>query len=217
MDFGAVYALVVDFTKILFITLVCISNSWSVQHVDAKAAFLNGDIDRNVFVYHLYNLPYKSRRGTIYKHHKALYGLHQAPLQWLLKLTEYLIQRAKFQLICSYIAVFIRQTDGSSVFILAYVDDLLFFGITLELLHAAIADFLKTFWWGRWTPLMVPQSTSQDQCWLYLAFLIILHSTSPQRVWTIKHENFFYFNNCKFSWRGNISWTRSCTWWIESS
>lgn len=52
MDFGAVYAPVVDSTDTFLTTLFCLSNSWSVHHVDVKAAFLNGDIDRDVFVYH---------------------------------------------------------------------------------------------------------------------------------------------------------------------
>ena len=61
---------------------------WTTRQVDVKAAFLNGDIDRTVFVAHPTNLPPDMKQNTYYKLEKALYGLHQAPLQWFQKLRD---------------------------------------------------------------------------------------------------------------------------------
>lgn len=145
MDFGAVYAPVFDFTVTLLTTLVCLCNNWKVQHVRLKAAFLNGDIARDCFVYHPYNLSFVSQWGNVYKRHKALYGLRQVPLQWFKKLTDYLVQRAKYQQLRSDRAVLIKRIDGAPVIILACVDYLLFFGNTSAVLNTAIADFLTYF------------------------------------------------------------------------
>lgn len=65
MNFEAVYAPVVDFTITLSTTLVCLSNNWKFQRVDVKATFSIGDIDRDVFVYHTYNLSLESGRDTV--------------------------------------------------------------------------------------------------------------------------------------------------------
>lgn len=141
-DFGAVHARVFDLAKALLTELVRLSNRWGVQHVDVKIAFLNCNIDRYLFVYHPYNLPYESKRDTVYEPYKALYGLRQVSVQWLLKLTEYSFHEGKFQERRSKNALCIRNVGGDSGIISACVNDLLFFGNTAESLLAAIAKFL---------------------------------------------------------------------------
>lgn len=45
-DFDTVYAPIVGFSFTLLKLFLCLSDCRKVQHVDVKAAFLNGDIDR---------------------------------------------------------------------------------------------------------------------------------------------------------------------------
>lgn len=60
-------------------------------------------------------------------------------------MTYYLVQQAKFQELRADNVVFIRKSGGASVIILAYVDNLLFFGNTAAALDTAIAYFLTNF------------------------------------------------------------------------
>lgn len=79
-DYDSVYAPVVDFALTLLTLCLCLPNGWDARHVDVKAAFLNGDVDRNTYVRHPYNLPKEMTRNDIYKPLNALYGLRQATL-----------------------------------------------------------------------------------------------------------------------------------------
>ena len=47
-----------------------------------RAAFLNNDMDRKVYVTHPVNLPKGMRQSDLYMIRKALYGLHQSPVLW---------------------------------------------------------------------------------------------------------------------------------------
>lgn len=40
--------------------------------MDVKEAFLSGDIDKEVYVYHFYNLPDEGDKGTVYHFQNAL-------------------------------------------------------------------------------------------------------------------------------------------------
>ena len=61
-------------------------------HIDIKIAFLNGDIDREVYVTHPMNLPRDMRSNAVYQLSKSLYGLHQSSLQWFTKLKNTLME-----------------------------------------------------------------------------------------------------------------------------
>lgn len=85
-DYDTVYAPVVSFILCILTLILAFSFGWLCKHVDVTAAFLNGDIDRELFIEFPYNIPNCSLTGTIYKLHKALYGLKQALLLWYRKL-----------------------------------------------------------------------------------------------------------------------------------
>ena len=81
LDFDCVYAPVVDTTLVSVELAMAMQRGWATRQVDVKAALLNGDINREVFVSHPTNLP-DMMQNNYYKLRKALYGLHRAPLQW---------------------------------------------------------------------------------------------------------------------------------------
>jgi hypothetical protein len=60
--------------------------SWSVHHMDAKSAFLNDDLGDEVYVSQPLGFIIKGQEQKVYKLHKVLYGLRQAPRTWNSKL-----------------------------------------------------------------------------------------------------------------------------------
>lgn len=125
--------------------MFCVSDEWKIQHINVKAAFLNEDIDRDVFVYHAYNFLAEERRGTVCKQQKAFYGLRQAPLQWFKKLSDYLIKEANFYLLSSYNSVFMKHGDGATILILANGDDFLYLRSKFTVFDASAWEFLDFF------------------------------------------------------------------------
>ena len=52
---------------------------WEVHHMDAKSAFLNGDLKEEVYVEQPAGFISKGNEHKVFKLKKAFYGLHQAP------------------------------------------------------------------------------------------------------------------------------------------
>lgn len=145
-DFEGVYSPVIDFTLVLILLAATVQFKWIMQQVDVKAAFLNGNIDRETYVSHPGNLPPDMTKSVYYKLNKSLYGLHQSPLCWFAKLREVLTRDMKFEQLNSSGAAFIRKRGTKEqIIVLVYVDDLIFVGRYKRELDLAITKFLNTF------------------------------------------------------------------------
>lgn len=148
-DYGEVYAPVINYPVIMLMLAVVLERNWVAAHVDVKTAFLNGDIDYEVFVSHPFNLPSHLKQRKFYKLSRSLYGLKQAPLQWFLKLRESLINKLGYSQLKSDGAVFqksyVRKGIEIRVIILCYVDDMIFISNSSNGLDTATSTFLEEF------------------------------------------------------------------------
>lgn len=50
-----------DFTITRTVVALVLQNKWLIKHIDVRTAFLNGDIDREIYVRHPCNLSSESR------------------------------------------------------------------------------------------------------------------------------------------------------------
>ena len=120
IDFNETFATVVKPMTYKAIFTVCALYGWDIEQMDVKTAFLESDLDEEVYV----ELPAGfEQEGMVCRLNKALYGLKQAPRAWFKTLTDFLIS-------IGFIALpedpSVYKHDG--VFIAIYVDDLLIFG-----------------------------------------------------------------------------------------
>ena len=74
-------------------SLVAIAShhGWKVHQLDVKIAFLNGDLQEEVYVSQPSDFIMHGQEKKACKLHKALYGLKQAPRAWYEKIHTYLI------------------------------------------------------------------------------------------------------------------------------
>ena len=148
-DVEGVYAPVVDYSIALLTLAIAKQLNWKTSHLDVKTAFLNGDIDRETYVSHPYNLPSHLKSGNYYKLDKALYGLRQAPLRWFVKLRDTLTKELGYKQLKSDGSVFYKKFrcrgEASEAILLCYVDDLIFVSSTSESLEEICSSFLKVF------------------------------------------------------------------------
>ncbi|KAL8102527.1 hypothetical protein AgCh_027143 [Apium graveolens] len=63
-------------------------NGWMVHYLDIKSAFLNGDLEEDVYVSRPEGFEKSGQEHLVYKLSKVLYGLCQAPKAWYLKLRK---------------------------------------------------------------------------------------------------------------------------------
>lgn len=144
-DFDTVYSPVVSFTTVLIILALAEQYNWETVQVDLTLAFLNGDIDRLIYVAHPFNAPESLKRKVYYKLQASLYGLKQAPLQWFLKLKRTLIESLGYTQLKSDGAVFIKGRTSSFVIILVYIDDMIFTGPSKQSIEFAASEVLSLF------------------------------------------------------------------------
>lgn len=92
--------------------------------MDVKSAFLNGEIEEEVYVSQPPGFEVKGGEHKVLKLHKALYGLKQAPRAWNAKLDRTLVA-LDFQKCPTEHAMYKRRGNGSNLLVGVYVDDLI--------------------------------------------------------------------------------------------
>ena len=58
--------------------------------MDVKSAFLNGELEKEVYIEQLDGFPLIGDKDMVCRLRKALYGLKQAPRAWCARLDKYL-------------------------------------------------------------------------------------------------------------------------------
>ena len=76
--------------------------------MDVKSAFLNGDLQEEVYMTQPPGFEVEGQEHKVYKLIKALYGLKQAPRAWYAKMDEYL-KKVGFQRSESDDTLYVRQ------------------------------------------------------------------------------------------------------------
>jgi len=76
---------------IRLIVALAIKHNWSMCQLDVKSAFLNGELEEEVYVSQPTSFEIKGKENYVYKLDKALYGLKQAPRDWNKKIDKFLI------------------------------------------------------------------------------------------------------------------------------
>lgn len=110
-------------TVILVVTLAC-KQYWSIFHLDVKLAFLNDPLYEVVYATQPLGFVIQEEVRKVYKVHKAIYGLKQAPKAWNKKIDSYLVELGFFK--CRYeFNFYIHVMSHDITIIFLYVDGLL--------------------------------------------------------------------------------------------
>jgi len=79
VDYEEVFAPVARLETVRLILALAASGKWEVHHMDVKSAFLNGELQEEVYVKQPPGFENPRYPGKVLKLQKALYGLKQAP------------------------------------------------------------------------------------------------------------------------------------------
>lgn len=86
------FALVVKLTSIRVLLAIVALQDLEVYQVDFKSAFLNGDLNKVIFVTQPNGQILTSEKELVCKLQKSLYGLKQSPRAWYQKLDNFLLE-----------------------------------------------------------------------------------------------------------------------------
>ena len=88
VDFEEVFEPVTRLDTVRLILALATQHEWEIHHLDIKSAFLNGDLQEEVYVAQPEGFVIKVEEHKMYKLSKALYVLRQAPRAWNIRLDK---------------------------------------------------------------------------------------------------------------------------------
>ena len=110
-------------TIISLVSIFC----WKLYQMDVKTAFLNGNIDQEVFIEQPEGFVLHSRESHVCGLRKALYGLKEAPKVWYERIDRFL-KDLGFQKSDVDSNIYLRVIKNQPLFLVLYVDDLFLTG-----------------------------------------------------------------------------------------
>lgn len=128
MDYGETFSPVAKAATVKLLLAVAAAKGWSLTQLDISNAFLNGDLEEEIYM----TLPpgYSPKQGesfppnAVCKLKKSLYGLKQASRQWFLKFSESLLQLG-FTTSSGDHTLFTKHAGNVYMAVLVYVDDII--------------------------------------------------------------------------------------------
>jgi len=90
LEFNETFAPVAKFTTIRCILAMMAANGWELHQMDVKTAFINGDLDEEVYMEQPDGYVDPMYPDKVCRLLQALYGLKQAPKVWNAKLDDFL-------------------------------------------------------------------------------------------------------------------------------
>nr|GEY87163.1 putative ribonuclease H-like domain-containing protein [Tanacetum cinerariifolium] len=96
-----------------------------VYQMDVKSAFLNGEIQEEVYVTQPKGFEDPKYPKRVYKVIKALYGLHQAPRAWYATLSSFLLKHGYRRGTIDQ-TLFLKKDSNDIILVQVYVDNIIF-------------------------------------------------------------------------------------------
>lgn len=129
-DYHETFSPVVKANTVRMVLVVAVSQQWRIRQVDVNNAFLNDKLLEEVYMRQPPRFKVCDSKGNLLvcKLNKSLYRLKQAPHAWFDTLKSFLADALEFQNYQAYSSLFFKKTSIGCVFLLVYVDDILFTG-----------------------------------------------------------------------------------------
>lgn len=121
-DFQETYASTLKWATLRAILAYAAIEDLEIESVDISSAFLNGEIDSEVFMRQPEGFPQGSPEQVL-RLKKSIYGLRQSPRLWHQKLNSVLLS-LRFKKIKSDASVWVFDRDGVRVIVPVFVDDM---------------------------------------------------------------------------------------------
>ena len=132
IDYNDTFAPVAKMDSIRLAVDIAASKQWEVHHMDVKCAFLNRDMNEDIYMHQLEVFVFNPYLMCRLK--KSLYGLKQATKAWYAKIDGFLLSLSFVR--CKYDPnVYLKLIHGYLMIIVLYVDDLLIREVKIKRLH----------------------------------------------------------------------------------
>ena len=97
---------------------------YELEQLDVKTAFLHGELEEDIYMDQPEDFVIPEKEHLVCKLKKSLYGLKQSPRQWYKRFDSFMLSHGFKQ--SNYDScVYLKIINGSVIYLLLYVDDML--------------------------------------------------------------------------------------------
>ena len=125
IDYTEVFSPVVKHTSIRVLLALVAKFDFELEQLDVKTAFLHGDLDETIYMAQPEGYYVEGKEDHVCRLKKSLYGLKQSPRQWYKRFDSFMIGSGYHRSSYDSCVYFRKGSDGSFVYLLLYVDDML--------------------------------------------------------------------------------------------
>jgi hypothetical protein len=124
IDFNDAFSLVVKHSLIRTLLSIVAMHDYELKQLTVKTAFLHGELEEVIYMDQLEGFVVPEKENLICRLKKSLYGLKQSPRQWYMRFDSFMIPH-DFKRSDYDSCVYLKTVNGSTIYLLLYVDDML--------------------------------------------------------------------------------------------
>ena len=113
--------------------------------MDVKIAFLHGDLEEEIYMTQSEGFKVAGKENMVCKLEKLLYGLKQSPRQWYKRFDKFMLWQKYVRSKYDHCVYLCKLKDGSFIYLLLYVDDMLIASKNLVEIKKLKAQLSKEF------------------------------------------------------------------------
>ena len=132
VDFHETFSPVVKPATVRLVLGIVASCRWELRQLDVSNAFLHGFLKKEVYMHQPPRYVDSTHPDYVCRLHKSLYGLKQAPKAWFKRFSSHLLHLG-FTASMADSSLFIFYSARTIIYLLLYVDDIIFTGSGLKL------------------------------------------------------------------------------------
>jgi Reverse transcriptase (RNA-dependent DNA polymerase) len=127
IDYQETFAHVAKMNTVRILLSVVTNLGWNLFQMDVKNAFLQGNLEEEVYMTLPSGHKNESNPSQVCKLKKTIYGLKQSPRAWYVKLSFSLLKINFFKSTADS-SMFIKHLQNTTIIILVYVDNIIITG-----------------------------------------------------------------------------------------
>ena len=144
LDYNEVFSPVTKFPTIRILLVLSNIHDLEVHQMDVKTAFLNGQLDHEIYMDQPVGFEDPTKPDFICKLNKSIYGLKQSARCWNLTITQYLTSDGYIQCAADD-CLFTKIKDDKFIILCLYVDDVIPISNSTELLREEKSKLCNKF------------------------------------------------------------------------
>ncbi|KAG8492474.1 hypothetical protein CXB51_009570 [Gossypium anomalum] len=125
VDFTDVFSPVVKHSSIRALLGIVAMHDLELEQLDVKTAFLHGELEKDIYMQQPEGFIVSEKEDYVCLLRKSLNGLKQSPRQWYKRFDSFMTSHDFKRSSLDSCVYFKKNSDGSFVYLLLYVDDML--------------------------------------------------------------------------------------------